>query len=99
MKTVLIINAFCSRKVFESVERLWQDLGYKILDQNFNELLKYLMPSKMVNDNECTFLTLKIPRLANWQEFARLTQGNILAPVFPPAFWTKNGGFNHSDDM
>ena len=59
MKTVLIINAFCSRKVFESVERLWQDLGYKILDQNFNELLKYLMPSKMVNDNECTFLRTK----------------------------------------
>ena len=31
-------------------------------------------------------LTLKIPRLANWHEFARLTQGNILAPDFPPAF-------------
>ena len=39
-------------------------------------------------------LTLKLPRLANRPEFARLTQGNILAPVFPPAFWTKDGGFN-----
>ena len=45
------------------------------------------------------FLTLKIPRLANWHEFARLTQGNILAPDFPPAFWAQDGGFNHSDDM
>ena len=44
-------------------------------------------------------LTLKIPRLANWHEFARLTQGNILAPDFPPAFWAQDGGFNHSDDM
>ena len=44
-------------------------------------------------------LTLKIPRLANCPEFARLTQGNSLAPILPPEFWAQDGGFNHSDDM
>ena len=40
-----------------------------------------------------------MPRLANLQEFARLTQGIILALVFPPAFLDQDGGFSHSDDM
>ena len=44
-------------------------------------------------------LTLKRPRLADWHEFARLTQGNSLASVLPSAFWAQDGGFNHSDDM
>ena len=44
-------------------------------------------------------LTLKRPRLADWHEFARLTQGNSLASVLPSAFWAQDCGFNHSDDM
>ena len=44
-------------------------------------------------------LTLKRPRLADWHEFARLTQGNSLASVLPSAFWAQDSGFNHSDDM
>ena len=50
-------------------------------------------------DYPMVILTLKILRLANCPEFAGLTQGNILVPVFPPAVWTQNGGFNHFDDM
>ena len=46
-----------------------------------------------------TTLTLKRPRLADWHEFARLTQGNSLASVLQSAFWAQDGGFNHSDDM
>ena len=42
---------------------------------------------------------LKRPRLADWHEFARLTQGNSLASVLPSAFWAQDSGFNHSDDM
>ena len=51
-------------------------------------------------DSECCpSLTLKRPRLADWHEFARLTQGNSLASVLPSAFWAQDSGFNHSDDM
>ena len=35
-------------------------------------------------------LTLKRPRLADWHEFARLTQGNSLASVLPSAFWAQD---------
>ena len=48
-------------------------------------LYLYRRTDQILEDGrEC--LTLKIPRLANWHEFARLTQGNILAPDFPPEF-------------
>ena len=49
--------------------------------------------------NGSFLLTLSRLRLANWHEFAMLTQGNSLASVLPSAFWAQDGGFNHSDDM
>ena len=58
-----------------------------------------VLPEVLPLKREQKTLTLKRPRLADWHEFARLTQGNSLASVLPSVFWAQDSGFNHSDDM